>query len=394
MTQFEFENRGALTAGLVWDIAFEAQYDPRIEGFAGAIQTAGKDTQQYAAFLLYDQPELTFGVFGGIRRRSGGSGTTTTVTNPFGNSVAAGIDGYTLVYFMDAYGRYSLNTEKFGDYDFKAEYIYLGGQISTGAAVNAVPFSTYYCDPTTAACQTYMAATTDGIIQLPAKQDLAVNMAALEVSGAYKWGGEWSLKGGFAQGDATPLSQRITQYGFRPDYQVALLMFNYPMGTSPQLWGCSSTDGPNCASTTKLSGGVPITANYINNAIYASTGYQHHFDVSGAIKKCSDLSVGGRVTTAWADKNPVDLNLQTLLSNANFPDLVNTSKWYGVEFDLSAEAEFFDHLYTALDLGLLIPGAAYNVKVNENTLGTLVETIPYSKATWAYGGRVTLMVEY
>ncbi len=387
MTQYEFENKGALTGGLAWDIAFEAQYDPRIEGFAGAIRSNGQNTQQYAAFLLYDQPEMTFGAFGGVRRRSGGSGTTTTVVNAFDNNVAAGIDGYTLVYFIDAYGRYSLSTEKYGDYDFKAEYVYIGGKISTGAAINAIPFSAYFGDPNPTT-------TTAGIIQLPAKQDMAVNMAAFEVSGAYKWGGEWNLKSGFAQGDASPLSQRITQYGFRQDYQVALLMFNYPMGTSPQLWGCNATNGPACATTSKLTGGVPITANYINNAIYASTGYQHHFDVSSAIKKCSDLSIGGRVTTAWADKNPVDLNFQTLLSDTTLPDLVNSGKWYGVEFDITAEAEFFDHLYTALEAGVLMPGAAYNIKVNDNVLGNLVETIPYSKATWAYGGRLTLMVEF
>ena len=381
MTQYDFADSGALTAGLVWDIAWEAQRDPRIGGLANAIQNNGQDTHQYATFLLYERPEFSAGVFGGVRRRDGGNGTTMTVTDALGNSVASGIDGDTLVYFADLYGRYTYN-----EYDFKAEYVFIGGKMSTGVALDAIPFSVYNGG-----------AVGDGIISLPAKQDVQVSLAALEASGAYKWGGEWNFKGGFAQGDASPLSQRITQYGFRPDYNVALLMFNEPLGTSPSLWGCNATNGAGCASssTSDLTGGVPITGNFINNTYYVSAGYQHHFDIGDVIKKCNDFSFGGRVTTAWAHKNPLELNFQTLLNDATLPVLSNSSKWYGVEVDLVTEAEFYDHLYGSLELGFLFPGGAYDIKVDTAQLGTLVETpIPVDNANVAYGGRLTLMIEF
>lgn len=385
LSQFDVSENATLAAGLLWDITFEAQYDPRINGLAGAISSNGKDTQQYAMVLLYQRPEASFGFFGGVRRRSGGTGTTTTALNPFGNSVAAGIDGKTLVYFLDAYGSYTYN-----EYTFKAEYVFIGGKMSTGVAIDAIPFSIYYCDPADPACVTYRATTTDGIIQLPSKQDVRVNMAAFEASGNYKWGGEWGLKSGFAQGDASPLSQRITQYGFRPDYQIALLMFHEPLGTGPSLWGTNSSGTTN----SKLAGGYPITANFINNAIYVSGQYKHHFDIRDAIRGCNDFSVGARVTTAWADKPPVDLNFQAILGNASLPIVKNSHKWYGVEADVMAEMYLYDHLYAALEAGVLIPGSAYDIRVDTAQLGTLVETIPVSKASPAYGGRLTLMVDF
>ena len=174
-------------------------------------------------------------------------------------------------------------------------------------------------------------------------------------------------------------------------------MFNEPLGTSPSLWGCNATNGAGCASssTSDLTGGVPITGNFINNTYYVSAGYQHHFDIGDVIKKCNDFSFGGRVTTAWAHKNPLELNFQTLLNDATLPVLSNSSKWYGVEVDLVTEAEFYDHLYGSLELGFLFPGGAYDIKVDTAQLGTLVETtIPVDNANVAYGGRLTLMIEF
>jgi hypothetical protein len=387
LTQYEFDDEGTLAGGVLWDYVFSAQYDPRIEGLAGAMPSLSRGTQQYAAVILYDRSDFSVGLFGGLRRRGGTNGNTTTTAQgalcipgdaTWGTdqycSIASGIDGSTMLYFVDAYGRYT-----YEEYDVKAEYVFLTGRISTGVAINAIPFSVYQGGAADA-----------GIINLPARQDVQVSMAALEATGAYSWGGEWNLKGGFAQGDATPLSQRITQYGFRPDYQIALLMFHVPLGTSPSLWGTNSHGTTN----TKLAGGVPITGNFINNAVYASTGYKHHFDISSSIKHCNDFSVGAQVTTAWAQKNPVDLNFQTLLSDTTLPILRNSAKWYGIEVDISAEMELYDHIYAALDGGVLVPGAAYNIQVDESILGTLVQQIPYDKADIAYGGRLTLMLEF
>lgn len=380
MAQFDTSDDGALSAGLAWDIAYEAQRDPRIGGVSNIVANS-RDISQYAAIILYEQSDFSAGVFGGFRRRSSGSGTTMQVTNAQGTTVNDGIDGNTLVYFADLYARYS-----FEEYDFKAEYVFLGGKMSTGLALNAVPFNSVY-----SASGVNATGTAGGIIALPAKQDVQVSMAAFEATGSYKWGGEWDLKSGFAQGDASPLSQRITQYGFRPDYHVALLMFNVPLGTSPALVGASSQAG---GAVARLAGGVPITGNFVNNAIYVSTGYQHHLDIKNAIKDCNDFSVGGRVTTAWAHKNPLDLNFQALLGDTTLPIVRNSSKWYGVEGDIVVESKFYDHLYAGLEAGLLFPGSAYDSKVDSNILGSLVQAIPAEKAKIAYGGRLTLMIEF
>lgn len=384
LSGYDFDNGASFTGGLLWDIAFSSQYDPTTEGLAGAVSSYAKGTQQYGLVLLYNSDNVEAGMFGGFRWRRSGHGTTMTATNAVGGNVPAGIDGNTNVYFADLYARYS-----YREYDFKFEGVYLGGKISTGAAINAIPFSVYNgISPSTTG-------TAGGIIELPYDQDLQVFMAAFEASGAYKWGGEWNFKAGLAEGDATPLSQRITQYGFRPDYQIALLMFHVPLGTSPSLWGPQACSSPPCPTTNvKLSGGVPITGNNINNAIYASAGYKHHFDIRDAMKDCNDLAIGAQITTAWAQKDPVSLNFQELLGNNTLPVLQNSHKWYGIEIDVSAQAEFWEHLYTALDLGVLIPGAAYDIRVNENTLGPLVETIPTSKAQIAYGGRLTAVLKF
>lgn len=379
ITQYDLEDGGAISGGVVWDVAFESQFDPRITGLAGNIQGNGEDMQQYAALILYERPEFSVGMFGGVRRRDGMEGnTTTTALNALGTSVAAGHDGNTLVYFADLYARYT-----YGEYDFKTEAVYIGGEMSTGAALNAVPFDFY---STIAVNETGVAG---GIIELNPEQDVQVIMAAIEASGAYKWGGEWNVKGGFAQGDASPLSQRITQYGFRSDYNVALLMFNVPLGTSPGLYGTNAS-----GTSALLSGHVPITGNYVNNAYYGAVGYQHHFNISDEVKKCNDFSVGGRVITAWAHKNPVDLNFPALLGDTSFPVIRNSGKWYGVEVDLVIEAEFYDHLYGSLEGGVLIPGSAYGIKVDDAQLGARIETILNDGANLAYGGRLTLMLEF
>lgn len=366
LTQFPIGEKGALSIGALWDIAYEAQRDPRIGGLTSAIRENGQDTNQYAIVLYYEQPEFTIGTFSGIRRRHGGNGTTTTAKDINGTTQAAGIDGNSLMYFMDGYVRVNLPHHR-----IQAEAVYLGGKISTGVAINAIPF------PGLAA---------PGIIELPANQSIGVIMGALEAKGFYDWGGEWELKGGFAQGDAAPLSNKITQYGFRPDYQIALLMFNYPLGTSPTL--------RNAATNAKLTGGVPVTGNMINNAYYGTLAYMHNLNVKRAIPQANYLKVGIRGVTAWADKPPVSLDFAEILGDSTMPSVDGIGKWYGAEVDLLAEAKFFDHLWMYLEGGVLLPGKAYDINVNVQDPGGVLATTPYDKADLGYGGRLTLMLEF
>jgi hypothetical protein len=378
LLQYPLARGGTISGGLLWDIAYEAQFNPRIEGLGGQIRANGQDTNQWAAIILYEEPRWSAGVFGGVRRRGGNPGATTmTATDSLGAVQPAGIDGSTLVYFADLYARFQYKNYKFG-----FEGVYLGGDISTGLAIDAVPFSALTSG--------------GGIIELPPNQDLSVILAAFEAEAEYDWGGWWNFKTGYAQGDATPLSKRITQFGFRPDYQIALLMFRMPLGSSPALYGGTAADP---STTAQLTGGVPITGNYINNAFYLSAGYKHRFDISNKVSGGNWLKVGGQITTAWAPAKNVNIDFSTLTGIPNLPTLTETTnsmwkRWYGIEFDLGVEAQFFDHLYSALEGGVLIPGRAYDVDVQLIDPGSIVEPIARDKANMAWLVRLTAMVEF
>lgn len=380
LTQLEFQDHSALTLGGLWDVPFEAQSDPRIQGLGGVVRDNGQDAKQFAALLYYDHPVWSLGTFSGVRLRSGSTGTTMTALDAKGNTVNTGIDGDTLMYFSDLYARYSNN-----EYTFQLEGVYVGGEISTGLAINAIPFSSFS-----------NAATGAGIIQLPRNQSLRILMAALEGNAVYDWGGEVGLKLGYASGDATPLSTRITQYGFRPDYRIALMMFHRPLGTSPSLFGGTAS---NPGTNSKLTGGVPITGNFINNALYFSASYMHTLDLSSDIPKVNWFRVGGNVTTAWAPKKNVNLAFSALLNNANLPTISETAnsifkRWYGVEADLIAEALIFDNLYASAEAGVLLPGRGYNIDVNLTDPGNIVDPTPADKSSIAIAGRITAMIEF
>lgn len=389
LTQFPFEDGGALTGGLLWDIAFEAQFDPAQQGLGGQIRDNGQDLHQYATILLYEAPDYAVGAFSGIRRRGGSNSTAfMTATNPQGFSVGAGRDGDTLLYFFDLFGKYSWE-----EYSFALEGVYIGGKVSTALAINAIPFSG--CGSTASP-----ATGTRCILQLPPDQDAQMIMAALEVSGVYDWGGEWEFKSGFAGGDENPLSTKVTQFGFRPDYDIALLMFDTPLGTSPSLYGPRvQADGTNATTSSKLTGGVPITGNFVNNAFYVSAGYKHHLDVADAIRQANDFSVGGRLVSAWAPQRNVNLNFAEILGIGTLPHIRESAstalkRWYGLELDLFVEGRFFEYLRSSLETGLLIPGRSYNIDVDVIDPGNIVDPVPSDSAEIAFAGRLTVSVEF
>ncbi|MBI4239150.1 MAG: hypothetical protein HY696_12155 [Deltaproteobacteria bacterium] len=367
ITQKGFPDGGAVSFGALWDIAYEAQRDPRIGGLGAAIRDNGQDTNQWAGIVFYERPEFDAGLFGGFRRRNGSNGTTTTAVDVTGTTRAAGIDGNTRLYFIDAYAKGRIGNQ----HTIAAEYTRVGGSISTGVALDAIRFQ---------------GLAAPGIIQLPADQTVAVNLAAIEAEGHYDWGGEWKLQAGFAEGDASPLSQRVTQYGFRPDYQLGLLMFHHPVGTSPAI-----RDG---TSGTQLAGGVPITGNFINNAMYGALTYLHRFDIRRVVRAANEFKVGARIISAYAHKDPVNLDFAALLSNANMPSVQSRGRWYGIEGDVLVQATFFDHLKTNFEFGVLLPGSAYDINVNLIDPGGIVATIPPDKADIALGGRLTVSMEF
>jgi len=379
---YEIGDKGVITGGLLWDLAYSAQWDPRTTGLESAPPPYRHDTQRYAGLLMFERPEMTVGVFGGFQRRNGPDGATTMTARPvdgsvsggLGEPVPAGIDGDTLIYFADLYARY-----EWENYKFALEGIYLGGNVTTGLALDAIPFSGIQDG--------------GGIINLPPKQPLQVFMAAFEASAHYKFGGEWIFQSGYAPGDPTPLSQKITQFGFRPDYQIALMMFNMPLGSSPVLYG-DNKDG----TSSKLGGSKPVTGNYINNALYFSAGYKHRFDLKGS-DWVDWVKVGGKVTTAWAPKKNTNVSFTDLTGTPNLPSLTENagsmwSRWYGLEFDISAEAKLWEHLNLSLDSGFLIPGRAYDVDVSVFQPGTIIEPIPKQKASMAWMIRLSTIFNF
>jgi len=380
LTQAALKSGNALTIGFVWDIPFEAQFDPRIQGLGGSVRDNGQSSKQIAGILLFDKPDFTIGMFTGARFRNGSNGTTTTALDAKGNTVATGIDGDTMLLFADLYTSYTVN-----EYTFSFEGVYIGGDITTGLAIDAIPFSTFSA-----------AGSGSGIIQLPADQGLRVIMAALEIDALYDNGTEVNVKFGYASGDETPLSTRITQYGFRPDYQIALMMFNRPLGTSPSLFGGTAS---NPGSNSKLTGGVPITGNFINNAIYLSIGLKKEVDIRNAFPQNDWFKIGARLTSANAPMKNVNLDFGALLNNANLPALAETgnsvfTRWYGAELDFIAEGSFFNNLYTALEMGVLLPGRAYNIDVSATDPGNIIDPVPVDKASIALAGRLTATIEF
>ena len=374
---------GSVTGGILWDIAYEAQWDPRISGLLNAPPPNRHDTQRYAGLVMYEQPEFTVGVFGGLQHRNGPNGATTmtalpvdnTTSSGLGAAVPAGIDGDTNVYFADLYARYEWENYKFG-----LEGVYIGGKITTGLALDAIPFRGL--------------PNGGGIINLPANQTMQALMAAFEASAHYSFGGEWAFKSGYASGDGSPLSQKITQFGFRPDYQIALMMFHLPMGSSPVLYG----DSAGTTTPAKLGGAQPVTGNYINNALYISAGYKHKFDLVGS-DWADWVKVGLTATTAWAPQKNTNVSFTELTGTPNLPSLTETtssmfSRWYGVELDVSGEAQLWDHLYAALEGGVLIPGKAYDVDVQVFDTGNIITPPPFQKATIAWMIRLSTIVQF
>lgn len=391
LASLETKRFGTISFGAVADFTFTKQQDPRISGLGGAITGPAEDMHQFAGIFLYDFKDFTVGAFSGIRYRNGKEGNTTTtarqilldangdpVLDSDGNfqltdPVAAGNDGDTLLYYTDIYGEY-----KRGPYRFRGEYVLLSGKISTGLAIDAIPFNN-------------LPANARGPIELAAQNTMLVHMGAAEFEANYDFG-EFLVQGGYASGDAQPLSSRITQFGFRPDYQIALLLFHTPLGSSPRV---TQANG-NGVGSRQLVGAVPVTGNFINNAIYTTVGYHHHLDISSLVPKSSETKAGLKFITAWAPSNNFDIDFAEITGFTDLPRVVNSNKWYGWEVDANFQSRFFERFLFDLTVGYLMPGPAYDVEVavfNPTNLAQ-VNAIPFDGANWVWGIRTNLIVDF
>lgn len=340
-----------------------------VQGSAGT--SSAHDTYQFTEALMYQRPNFEIGTYAGLRLRPGTSGQVGTTTDSTGTTIAGAVDGTTLTYYIDLYTKY-----KKGPITAKAEYVYLGGKIAPGLCIPAIRTPT---------------GSTNTILNSPVclngQYDLSVNMGALEVEGLHG-NEEWKLISGFAQGDSNPVSSTITQFGFRPDYHVGLLMFQSPMGTSPAVQ----------INGTTVMGNRPITSNFVNNAAYVGATYKHKFDISQLVPQAQWIKVGAHVVSAWAPSNVYNFNFSELTGVAGLPRVYNASSWYGIETDIIVEAKFFDHVFWNLTGAIMIPGAAFDIKnddlANASFNPNVMNPIIFDPASNAYAVRSTLLFEF
>lgn len=405
--------------GFAYDFAYEAQRDPSLGGLEDNVASNFNDMMQAGLFILYQAKNFEIGALGGLRFRDGNDGAPTTTawyvddcsaddgrpdeftcddpsdtTDPNVDrdndgqtddliELPAGKDGDTLAYAIDIYGRFHFARH----YTFSFEGVYIGGKTAPGIAIDAIALD--------ASSQSSITNPLTRPIEIPlngTQVDLQIIMAAMEFDAEWDFGGEVHVQAGYASGDGDPLSSKVTQLGFRPDYNIALMMFDMPLGTSPALV---------IGGVTEL-GRVPMTPNYINNAIYATLEYKHGFDISSGIPWASDFKIGIKGITAYAPQNNLDLNLNEVVSAATgktvttLPHIVNSSRWYGFEVDASVEATFFDALKWKLIGGVFVPGPLYDIKDDNaatNATG-IVDTILFDGADIAIAAKTTLFFEF
>lgn len=379
----DFKNASSLSFATLVDFAFQNTGNPAIdllERRSGQpIIGASHDTYQFTQALLYQRPNLDLGAYAGFRLRNGtGKRIPNAARDATGALVDGAIDGNTRAFYLDGYVKW-----RHDPITVQAEYVYVGGKIGTGVCIDAIQVPSGFTNPVP------QPVCLDGPDKTSGSNDLSVSMAALEVEGKHKHH-EWKFISGFAQGDAAPLSSKITQFGFRPDYHIGLMMFNTPLGTSPAI---------QVGGQSKL-GSVPITSNFVNNAVYIGGTYKYQFDLSRLIPQAQWLKLGAHVVTAWAPSNTIDINFPEIVgpSGATLPHVYNSSRWYGVETDLIVEAKFFDHVFWNFTAGVLFPGGAYDIKndniANSGLSGNPINSILFDKADTAFAFRSTLMFEF
>jgi len=369
--KYDFKDSSSLAFAFLADFAFTDQQDPSIGLLETPIGTVGNGTYQLTAALVYQRHNFEVGTYSGVRLREGTGQREGIAFDAAGNAVPGALDGNTRAYYSDLYGKY-----KKGPVTISGEYVFLGGKISTGVCINAISVPPGFTNPL------------PNPVCLDGENDLQVNMAALEVKGNHDWGGEWLFQAGFASGDSDPLSSKITQFGFRPDYHVALILFNMPVGTSPAI----QVNGE-----TKL-GNEPITSNRVNNAIYVGGTYMHRFDISNAIPQAQYFKAGIHLLSAWAPSDVFNINFAQITGIPSLPTVVNRSKWYGFETDLIVEAKFFEHLIWNITGGVLIPGGAFDIRnddlASQQLKGNPINAIQFDRAQPAYAVRSTLFFEF
>lgn len=392
------KNGDRFNVGLVYDFAFEASRDPSIGGLDTGVDSNWNDSLQTGLILLYQSDNFEFGTFSALRFRDGDDGQATTTAifiedRPDVNDIdgdgnftelvatgvrnPAGIDGDTLLYTVDLYGRFNFLRH----YSLGLEAVYIGGKMAPGIAIDAVVLD----DPAQAGLTNPLS--TPVTLPLQGTQNnVSIIMGALEFDAMWDYGGEVHLQGGFASGDSSPLSSRVTQLGFRPDYDIALMLFDVPLGTSPAI---------RVGGITEL-GRKPMTPNYVNNAVYGTLGYKHEFDITSGVPWAEDFKVGAKFITAWAPSRNLDIDFEEITGISGLPHVVNASKWYGFEVDVSVESTFFEFMHWSTVAGALFPGGLFDIKndaISRATAG-IIDPILADSADIGIAAKTSLIFDF
>ena len=163
----------------------------------------------------------------------------------------------------------------------------------------------------------------------------AVSLNAFAVAGEIGWkpadrklsGG---LKAGFATGDDPGTPETYEGFSFNRNYDVALLMFNHPLGQYDALR--TGQDGSRAVPVRNA-----IDTESISNAIYVAPNMQYQF--------AETLSAGGSAVYGVLNKDPIVGG--------------SKSKNLGFEVDLNVTWKPFDRLTWIGQAAALLPGAAW-----------------------------------
>jgi len=143
-------------------------------------------------------------------------------------------------------------------------------------------------------------------------------------------------------------------------------------------------------------GRKPVSPNYINNAIYLAAGYKHEIDITSGVPWAEDFKIGGKFITAWAPSRNLDIDFAEITGTAGLPRIVNRSKWYGFEIDVSVEATLFEFMHWKTVIGAFFPGGVFDIKNDDaaSNAGGIINAIAFDNAEPAIAAKTTLTFEF
>lgn len=145
------------------------------------------------------------------------------------------------------------------------------------------------------------------------------------------------FKFGIATGDDPGTNESVEGYAFNRNYDVAMLLFNHPLGQRDFLrTGLYRDTTLNASGSTTVNNQIDTEA--ISNAIY--------FAPSLKIQQRDSFSYGGTFIYALLNKDPIGMGK-------------GTSTDLGYEFDLNITYKPMERVTWISEAGLLIPGKAW-----------------------------------